>query len=339
MLPFSCLVLWSVVFVFFGSCTSGTTGTTTTGLRLETAADFSASASASLSQLMTKTTTTGTCSSLISPITDDDPTLADGLDCDVDGGLVAHVTPTRYAIAFKRATLIPSTGSSAEIDLISDQGTLAQSEVVVFTSDDDSETIVTLTPSQLTAGSYSGVEAELYYFQLTFPVAGVAKNVRIYMSDDDFPAEGSLGHHQGDITFIDDNGTEVGWVDSTWLTANLATTRSSAQNGAGGTDAQTGHARGFFGNTAFWNTTDLAQGAGQDIYLTMFEFSTPLQIPAISSITDLTTITVTFSAADTFYYEDYVPRGTGFFPDSGGEATSEATGWAPLPPDATVVVE
>ena len=86
--------LLTVVYVLFGSCSTGTTTTSTTGLRLETAADFSASASASLSQLVTKQTTTGACADLTTPITSDDPFLADGLDCDVDGGLVAHVTPT-----------------------------------------------------------------------------------------------------------------------------------------------------------------------------------------------------------------------------------------------------
>lgn len=317
---------------------SGSSTTTTTGVRFTTAANFSQSASAALSVLrrVARKTTTAQCASLTAPITHDDPSLADGLDCDADGGLVAHVTPSRYTIAFKRVSLVPASGST-RIDFISDTGTLARSSVINFTTDDATETVITLSPSSLTAGSYTGIEAELYYFQLTFPVGGTTRNVRIYMSDDAFAAEGTLGHHQGDITFIDDSGTELGWVDSTWSTT--ATTRSSAQNGAGGTDAQTGHDRGFFGDTTLWNATAQVQGATQDIFLDTLTFATPLTIPDPSTITSLTTITATFSTADTFYYEDFVPQGTGFSPASGGEATSSAAEWAPLEPTATLSVQ
>jgi hypothetical protein len=317
---------------------SGDTAATTKGLRLNTVADFSSSASASLAKTLGKTTT-AQCSSLSLPITSDSPTLANGLDCDADNGIVAHVTPSTYKVALKKITLKGS-GTTQNITLQADSTTLALSTVYTFTSTSTPSTVVTIDPSDLTAGTYTGVELEIYYIEMTFPVAGVTRNVRIYLSDDNFTAEGSLGHHQGDITFIDDTGTELGWVDSTWTAAGLTTTRGTGQNGAGGTDAETGHARGFFGNTDLWNATTFQQGATQDIYVTTISFDSSLTIPDISTIADLTTVTLTFSTADTFYYEDFAPQDTadfpGFYPDTGGEATSANAEWAPLAPTAAV---
>ncbi len=342
-----------------GSSTSATPAATT-GIALNTAADFSASAAASISKYLAKSTT-GVCADL-ADLTSDDPILADGLDCDGDLGKVAHVTPTKYAIAFKRVELVNQDPALANIDLVANTVTLANSEVVNFTTDDTSESVITIEPGDLTAGTYTGIETEMYYFQMTFPVAGVTQNVRIYMSDDDFTAEAAdrIGvgpHHQGDITFINDAGTEIGWVDDNWLEANLTITRGEAQNGAGGTDSETGHDRGFFGNATLWNAEALVQGADQDIYLFTVNFDTPLVIPDPATITDLTTVTVTFSVADTFYYEDCPAWGSqnggngdypGFYPgplggDAGGGGCTGAhqalSEWAPMTPTAVITYD
>lgn len=317
------------------TATTDDTASSTTGVRFTAAADFASSASAALSKALGKTTT-AQCADESTSSTQDVPTLADNLDCDGDGGIVAHVTPSTYSVAFKRVTLVAAAGGT-NIDLIADKVTLANSQVVDFTSADASETIVTIDPDDLTAGTYTGVTAEIYYIQMTFPVGGTTRNVRIYMSDDDFTAEGSLGHHQGDITFISDSGVEQGWVDDTW-SDSLATTRTAAQNGAGGPDGQTLHDRGFFGDDEFWDVAAFDQGANQDLYLVDLDFTSSFTIPTPSAITDLTTVKVTFSTADTFFYEDFTPQGTGFSPASGGEATATSTAWAPLAPEATVTV-
>lgn len=326
------VVLLSLVLV---ACGSATNLSTTTGLRLDSAGDFESSASANLSNLILQSLTTGACDDLDTPITSDNPILADDLDCDEDGGIVKHITPTQYSIAFKRVTLL---GVGVDhIDFVSDTGTLALSEVIDFTTTDSSTTLATLDPEDLAAGTYSGIEAEIYYFQLSFPVGGTTRNVRIYMSDDDFPVEGSLGHHQGDITFISDAGVELGWIDSTW-SDTLATSRSDDQNGAGGTDAETGHDRGFFGDSTLWDAPSRALGSTQDVFIALFPFAESLVIPDISTIDGLTTITINFSVADAFYYEDFAPQGTGFSPAAGGEATSDSAEWAPLIPTASVTV-
>lgn len=328
-----------------GSSTATTSDETpSVGYALTTEADFTASASASLAAKLLKTTT-AQCEDVTSdddpenPM--DDPSLENGKDCDGDLGIVAHVTPSQYAIAFRRISFTPADETSEQIDFVADTGSLITSEVITFTSGDTTETVETLGTDDLQAGTYSGVEAVLYYFQLTFPVSGTTRNVRIYMSDDDFAAEGNLGHHQGDITFIDDEGNEEGWVDSTWT--ETTTTRGEEQNGAGEVDMETMHERGFFGNEDFWNATDQVQGSGADNFLMSLEFDEPLTIPDPSTLTDLTTITATFSTADTFYYEDFAPQDTeafpGFYPADGGEATSEDAEWAPLAPTAIVTIE
>lgn len=323
---------------------AGTGGSASGGLRLRSEADFGRTATQAPGLVMVKATSTGVCGDRSDP-TMEDPVVADGEDCDGDGGVVAHLTPSLYAIAFHHVTLVPEdiAGEDAPaIELVSPAATLADSEVIEFSTSEDSQTVVTIDPDDLTEGSYSGIEMGIYYFQMTFPVGGVERNVRFYMSDDDFASEGSLGHHQGDITFIDDEGTELGWVDSTWLIGNVVTTRSDGQNGAGGTDSQTGHDRGFFGNQALWNSTDMNQGADQDIYVTTVDFSEgSLEIPDPSTISSLTTIAATFSVADTFFYEDFPPQNTtefpGFFPDTGGEATGGE--WAPLLPTAILSID
>ena len=82
----------------------------------------------------------------------------------------------------------------------------------------------------------------------------------------------------------------------------------------------------------------LNQESGQDIFILSVEFDESLTIPDPSTITALTTITATFSVADTFFYEDFAPQGTGFAPGSGGEATAESTAWAPLAPEVTLAI-
>ena len=308
-------------------------------------ADFSSSAAASLAVKLSKTTT-GQCADR-TDLTKDGPTLTDGLDCDGDNGFVAHITPSRYVVALKRATLVPADVAgtdAASVDLIADTGTLAKSKIIVMTTDNPSETVDTFDLATLPQGVYSGVEAELYYYEMTFPVAGVTRNVRIYMSDDDFEAEGNLGHHQGDITYINDAGTELGWVNNTWT----ETSATRDQEGAGGTDPKTGHVRGFFGNEEFWTTTDILQSATQDIFVQTLDFETPLDLSSGAFTRGATTVTLSavFSTADTFYYEDFAPLNTteafpGFYPGKaeeggGGEAKSDEDEWAPLTPSATV---
>ncbi len=308
-----------------------------TGLQLISSGDFASSASASVSTTFLASLTTGQCADLTDPITQDEPQLEDGLDCDEDDGLVTHITPTQYTIAFKRVSLISEDENLDPIDFIADTETLADSAIIDFTESDSLSTIATLAPEDLVAGTYSGIEAEVYYFQMTFPVGETTRNVRIYMSDDDFAVEGNLGHHQGDITFIDDDGSELGWIDGSW-SDSLATSRGTDQNGAGGVDAETSHDRGFFGDTTFWNQTELVQGDSQDVYVMTVDFESALVIPDPTTIADLTAITATFSIADTFFYEDFAPQGTGFFPDTGGEASAEGAAWAPLAPTASLSV-
>lgn len=329
------------VLLALTSCSSATStntsGDVSAGLRFDSVANFGSFTDIALSAPVAKTTA-GVCASLEEPVLMDDPDLADGLDCDGDGGVVAHITPTKYSLALKRVTMLSD--NDAAIDLISDTGTLAASQVIDFVSDDPSETIITIEPDNLTAGTYTGLEFEIYYFQLTFDVGGTEKNVRFYMSDDDFGSEGNLGHHQGDITFVDDDGMELGWINGTW---SETSENRNVQEGAGGTDPETGHARGFFGNSDQWNDTAQMQGAGQDVFNYKIQLSSPLSIAEAIASDYLTKVTATFSVADAFFYEDFenptLVRCTGFCPEEGGDAGLENAEWAPLAPTATLTVD
>ncbi len=342
-------LLW-VLLLFIGACGSNSSISDNPSIdgsdsfSFTVVADFMSPTIASLSKRFAKASV-GQCEDR-TDLTMDSPILEEGLDCDDDGGIVTHITPTQYSVAFKKIVLVPEDVAgedAASIDIIADTGTLAQSQVVDFTTDSTSATLLDGMDVTTLNGSYAGVQAEIYYIQMTFPVAGVVRNVRIYFSDDDFEAEGNLGHHQGDITFAEDDDTELGWVDSTWLAANLVTTRGSDQNGAGETDAETGHDRGFFGNAEFWNAAELQQGSAQDIFTTTIDFDEPLDFS--QEHTGITTVTVdlNFSVADTFYYEDFAPQNTadfpGFYPGDGGEATSEQAEWAPLEPSIAAIAD
>lgn len=328
-------VLFALVLTACGSDTattsSSTATTATTGLLFVAEADFDTSASSSFSAYLTASD----CGGETPPTDMDSPDFAEGVDCDEDEGTVSFATPTQYKVAVRHVGLIKDDGT--HFDIIAQTPTLAQSEVIEFSTTDVSENVVDFDPSELEAGTYTGLYVELYYYQMTFPVAQVDRNVRIYMSDDDFADEGSLGHHQGDITFIDDSDVELGWASPDWLLESLLPTREG-QDGAGGTDPETGHARGFFGNTDLWNSADFTQGADEDIYFAVLEFPSDLTIADPAELESLITIEISFLVGDAFYYEDFAPQGTGFFPDTGGEATSDDAEWAPLSPTIRVTV-
>lgn len=332
-----CAVIFAGSLLLLLSCSSARFGSlNSTGLRVKVSADFSKTVSKGVGGTSVNATS-GACVDLGASPTSDSPAMADGLDCDGDDGVVTHITPSSYTIAFKKVALLPDFPSKAwrETAVISDRNSLAASEVFTFNPENTSEIIVSLAPSSLDEGTYGPLEMQVYYVQMVIPVGGVAHNVRVYLSDDDFENEGNLGHHQGDIIYVADDGAELGWIDSTWTT--LSKVRSENHNGPGGVDPQTGHARGFFGDAAFWNADAFNQGAGQDIFVTQIELPYPLNFPEPDTIQDLVTMTFQFPVANTFYYEDFAPRGTGFAPGANGEAATAGAERALLPSNATIL--
>lgn len=225
----------------------------------------------------------------------DDPALSAGLDCDGDSGIVQYITPQRFKVAFKRLTFVKDDGS--HVDIIPDRGTLANSLVFDITS------LETITQKPVAEGTYSSFQAELYYYEIKMPINSapeIIQSLRVYLSDDDFPAEGSLGHHQGDITFINANGTEIGWVGvaTPWVPAALQTDKSAVDR-PGSIDSETGHKRGLFGDTTLWNQAAFKQGNGKDLFL----MEKPLGL--VISGTTGKTVTFTFSTKDSWFFEDF----------------------------------
>jgi hypothetical protein len=225
----------------------------------------------------------------------DGPDYVAGLDCDGDGGTVQYITPESFKIAFKRLSF--TTGSSDKFDIIPDRGTLANSLVFDITS------LATIAQPPIAVGTYASFQAEIYYYEIKMKIntsPEITQSLRIYLSDDDFPSEGSLGHHQGDITFIDTSGAEIGWVGvaTPWIAASLQHDKTSVDR-PGSIDSETGHKRGQFGDSAFWNRTALNQGSGKDIYL----MEKPLGL--VINGTTGKTVTFTFSIKDSWFYEDF----------------------------------
>ena len=181
------------------------------------------------------------------------------------------------------------------VDIIADTGTLTGAEVLDLTAE------VTLPVQELPVGEYPTYYAEIYYHELTMPLydAGDPQVIRVYVSDDDFPAEGDLGHHQGDVTMLDASNNELGFVvgGDLWQLASLQAARGTI-NGAGGTDSETGHLRGLYGDQNLWNRPDLTQGSSQDIFI--LEGDLNLTVEETGGA-----VTFSFNVVDAWFFEDF----------------------------------
>ncbi len=251
------------------------------------------------------------------PPTMDDPSYEAEQDCDNDGGIIRYITPSAYKVAFKRLAFVNADGDL--IDVIADTGTLADSEVLDLTAE------VTLPVQELPVGEYPTYYAEIYYHELTMPlyVVGDPQTIRVYVSDDDFPSEGDLGHHQGDVTMVDGSDTELGFVTGggLWQVASLQTLRGSI-NGAGGTDSETGHLRGLYGDQDLWNRPDLTQGSNQDVFILEGVLSLTLEETG-------GTVVFSFDVVDAWFFEDFDDNQL-FNPCEGGTYDGCGGEWSPV---------
>jgi hypothetical protein len=262
-----------------------------------------------------------------SPTVPDGPNLVAGLDCDGNGGFTAYLTPQSFKVAIKRLSFVKSDG--AHVDFVPDQVTLNKSMVYDLTSQ------ITVSQIAISTGTYLSFQAELYYYEIKMPINSsptITQSIRVYLSDDDFAAEGGLGHHQGDITFIDNNGREMGWAvpGMPWTIASLQTNPALVSR-PGGTDPETGHQRGPFGDSSLWNQTAFMQGSGRDIYV----INAPLGLTGLTVSADISkTVTFTFSVKDSWFWEDFDADGR-FDPCEGTgpssiEACAAGSKWAPI---------
>lgn len=261
--------------------------------------------------------------------TEDSPGVAPGLDCDGDGGAVRYINASTFKVAIKRMALIKSDGS--KVDIIADTGMLASSRVINLSSP------VVLSPVTVPKDSYTGVYFEFYYYDIKMLIEGVDREIRIYLSDDNFASEGSLGHHQGDVMMKSLLSGSYAFVSPglRWMDTLLETTRTVYNiTGAGGIDPQTGHRRGLYGDTDLWNSAGFAQGTSQDIFT--YTLTSPVAIP-VSTLGGA--FTVTFDLADTWYFEDYDGDGN-FDPCNAGAGNIEACAgtatWSPVFPTPSI---
>lgn len=247
----------------------------------------------------------------------DSPGFEAGTDCDGDSGEVAYLTPTGFKVAIKRLALVMS--DETLVDLIADTGTLAASQVI------DLENPVLLDISEIPQGSYTGYYAEFYYYDMTMGLYDADDaQLRIYLSDDDFADEGSLGHHQGDI-MLRDSSDAYQFVPGgmEWIEANLMAARGSTV-GASGADPDTGHLRGLYGDADLWDNNP---GAEDDIFVA----NDILSMTGVSVGSGGGEITITFDLTNTWYFEDFNSNGQ-FDPCTGIEACDDDSEWSPIFP-------
>jgi hypothetical protein len=263
---------------------------------------------------------------------------AEGLDCDNDARLIKYVDPSSFSVAIKRLAFRKSDNSL--VDLIADTGTLAQSQVL------DLSNPVELNVSTLPSGEYTGVYAEFYYYDLTMPVdTNDNAQVRIFLSDDDFPAEGNLGHHQGDVQLLATADSpfgvqagEFGFVlpGYRWINNNLASVRASDIDndgnldhieGASTPDPETGHRRGLYGNDDLWNMEQFNQGDSQDIFILDQQSPASINVGSEGGVA-----TITFDLTKTWFFED--SNGNGRFEPciDNDEACTNNSEWTPVFP-------
>lgn len=308
---FSTFVLIAMIASLLSACGGASTTDSTADSTTDTDTSVQKSATITLSAKYDSTSTKSTRA---------ETTL--GQDADGDGGVWKAITPSNFKVAFKNITLNGKDGTT--YSLIPDTGTLANSQVIDLSTDSH-----VINADEIPNGVYDSISAEIYYYQITMPInIPVASQViRIYLSDDDFSQEGNLGHHQGDITLIGADGTEKGWArgGEAWLPSTVSTTRSAEHNGAGGSDTETGHARGFYGDTDLWNNAiiengftyfDPNQGSNQDI----FKIASPVNL-TVSDDSQFE-INVAFDLTDAWKFEDFDQVNTDgydvFNPGTGG---------------------
>ncbi len=268
----------------------------------------------------------------------DGPDIAAGLDCDGDGAPARYITPSVFKVAVKRFVVIDTNGSAVEI--LPTAAKLIDSKVVDLTSP------VTLTQTTLPEGKFVRMEAEFYYYELVMPLNDppVSQGIRVYLSDDDFPAEGQLGHHQGDITLIDSTGKELGFAPpgGMWTPATVLAQRQDTE-GAGGPDPETGHSRGLYGDAENWNRPAFMQGPTKDVFIFTQDINLDLTPAALALVAAAKTVTVVFNVADSWFYEDYdndgkfTPCGNGL--GVPGDACYEGGAWSPIFPTPQVQIE
>lgn len=270
----------------------------------------------------------------------DSITYAEGLDCDKDGGVIKYIDPSSFSIAIKRLAFKTSKGEM--IDLIADKGSLKDSEVLNL------QHPVELSVDSVPVADYTSVYAEFYYYDLTMKLYSSDKQIRIYLSDDNFPSEGNLGHHQGDVLLLADapsqsgvKAGEYGFVlpGQQWISQLLVPKRSGDFNGDGNAnefikgassaDSETGHERGLYGDDTMWNASNFKQGANQDIFIL------DSILPEIKVEPTGGTFTISFDLNDTWFFEDFNGNGV-FEPCIADEACADGSEWTPVLPGVSV---
>jgi hypothetical protein len=134
----------------------------------------------------------------------DDPSLCPD---ETGGGVSANITPSAYTVALKRMTLLGDTSvGTADYELFS-TGSADSAYVADFVTDTTFFTSETLPP----AGTYKGVEIEVFYIEMELPmiVPAISDTETVYVTRGYFDTVGNV--YPRDVTIFSDT-TEC-WVN------------------------------------------------------------------------------------------------------------------------------
>lgn len=249
-----------------------------------------------------------------------------GLDCDGDGGVVAYQTPRFVKIALKSLYLAGPSGRHyvKHYEKLVDIG---RDGILELERDGDQEPLPFGKFEALSGVTSLGME--IYYFQFKARIYGENREIRIYLSDDDFKSENMRGHHQGDITYFDSQHVEH-WVKGggMWFSDRAQTLRRGRfADGPGGTDQETGHRRGLVGDERLWNDRRMEQGHEQDIFVAEAKLSGKG-----------TQLNLRFDVQNSLFYEDFGGPNS-FDPCLNGSMEGCGGEWSVRPPKFTAEME
>jgi len=226
-----------------------------------------------------------------------------------EGELLSY-TPTAYSIGIKKATLMGE--GSTEDFILFENDLLSDSESFSFISGTNNTKSLLTSGNTIPLGTYQSLDIELYYLQMTIDVylsgetVPVDRTLRIYFSDD---AEYEQGLHQpGDVTEINSEGIETGWLmgnsgaDFTGTSPRVDAYKDGVWFDFAGKTAED---FGPFGDPAFWTDSE------QPIFKTSVSFCLDLS--------NARAILVDFDVVDTWNCDDLTGDGV-FNPDDIGGA-------------------
>lgn len=223
------------------------------------------------------------------------------------GGVSANITPSEYIVALKRFTLLGDSDSGTEdYDVFS-----ADSVAEAYLANSDETEAFFSSESLPPAGSYSGIEIEVFYIEMYLPmiIPALSEMEANYRTRGYFTAVGSI--EPRDVTFYDDNETDDDESDDTESWINRQTDTDNPYELVSVTDEHPFQVLDLWSDDDFWGrdpvTISTEDELGTDFSFTMSDDSLGLMIPDAAE--GIYEITMGFDVTDRFTFWEYLENG------------------------------